>query len=285
MRKHVERKAFSEACPHLKSSGVKQIVNAVHECKTFLGRKKRNQKTGEKTEPVFKGLFQAISGNKGLEFGQDLEKKTSAESIAETKPAKRLRSKTTPEKSPIFQKPEEAERQDAPASSSCGIFFAWNQEPAKASSEKATSEAGESILTISSSSISSSSGLVIAASSLKAAEEGKPASPKAIQKKPAQKMLSKKKPAAQPAGAKNSWVASPSFGWAHETKASTKAYLACKKAWQDKASCLVNVNLPKGDRQSQAMAALVEKCKEEGWDKSKLVDYKNGLLAGSLEKG
>ena len=44
----------------------------------------------------------------------------------------------------------------------------------------------------------------------------------------------------------------------------------------------MNVNLPKGEKQSQVMAALVEKCKEEGWDKSKLVDYKNGLLAESL---
>ena len=46
----------------------------------------------------------------------------------------------------------------------------------------------------------------------------------------------------------------------------------------------MNVNLPKGEKQSQVMAALVEKCKEEGWDKNKLVDYKNGLLAESLEE-
>ena len=70
----------------------------------------------------------------------------------------------------------------------------------------------------------------------------------------------------------------------HETKASSKAYLVHKKAWQDKASCLVNVNLAKGEKQSQVMAALVEKCKEKGWDKNKLVDYKNQLLAESLEK-
>ena len=95
--------------------------------------------------------------------------------------------------------------------------------------------------------------------------------------------MSKKRPK-KPAEANGSWLASPSCGWAHETKAPTKAYLEHKKAWQDKASCLVNVNLRKGEQQSQVMAALVEKCKEEGWDKSKLVDYKNGLLAESLEK-
>ena len=276
MRKPEERKAFQEACPHLTKSEVKQIVNALHEYKSFLHRKNRNQKTGEKTEPVFKGLFQAILGNKSQELAQGLEKKQSEESQACQKPAKRLRSKTTPEKAAVSQKPEEAEQLDAPASSSSGIYFAWNQpEPAEASqSDKVPSEAGESIL-----SISSSSGLV-PASSLKSAK----ASPKAVQKKPSQKNQVQKKPAKKPAEATGSWLASPSFGWVHETKASSKAYLVYKKAWQDKASCLVNVNLPKGEKQSQVMAALVEKCKEEGWDKNKLVDYKNGLLAESLEE-
>ena len=276
MRKPEERKAFQEACPHLTKSEVKQIVNALHEYKSFLHRKNRNQKTGEKTEPVFKGLFQAILGNKSQELAQGLEKKQSEESQACQKPAKRLRSKTTPEKAAVSQKPEEAEQLDAPASSSSGIYFAWNQpEPAEASqSDKVPPEAGESIL-----SISSSSGLV-PAPSLKSAK----ASPKAVQKKPSQKNQVQKKPAKKPAEATGSWLASPSFGWVHEAKASSKAYLVYKKAWQDKASCLVNVNLPKGEKQSQVMAALVEKCKEEGWDKNKLVDYKNGLLAESLEE-
>ena len=184
MRKPEERKAFEEACPHLTKSEVKQIVNALHEYKSFLHRKNRNQKTGEKTEPVFKGLFQAILGNKSQELAQGLEKKQSEESQACQKPAKRLRSKTTPEKAAVSQKPEEAEQLDAPASSSSGIYFAWNQpEPAEASqSDKVPSEAGESIL-----SISSSSGLV-PASSLKSAK----ASPKAVQKKPSQKNQAQK---------------------------------------------------------------------------------------------
>ena len=75
MRKPEERKAFAEACPHLSKSEVKQIVNNVHDYKSFLRRKNRNQKTGEKTKPVFKGLFQAILGNKSQELAQGLEKK------------------------------------------------------------------------------------------------------------------------------------------------------------------------------------------------------------------
>ena len=138
MRKPEERTAFAEACPHLTKSEVKQIVTALHDYKSFLHRKKRNQKTGEKTEPVFKGLFQAILGKKSQEMAQSLEKKKSSEeSAAFQQPAKRLRGKTTPEKSPkVFQKPEEAKNQDAPAqkpeeaekpnapaSSSCPSYF------------------------------------------------------------------------------------------------------------------------------------------------------------------
>ena len=102
--------------------------------------------------------------------------------------------------------------------------------------------------------------MLVPASSLKSAKEGKAAKPKAVQKKPSQKKQVQKKPAKKPAEANGSWLASPSFGWAHETKASSKAYLVYKKAWADKASCLVNVNLPKGEKQSQVMAALMEKC-------------------------
>ena len=88
---------------------------------------------------------------------------------------------------------------------------------------QATSEAGEFIFT------SSSSSRVVAASSLKPAEGEKPASPKVTQKNLPQKRLSSKKPAAQPAEAKSSWVASPSFGWVHETK-TTKASIWCTKS-------------------------------------------------------
>ena len=183
MRKPEERKAFAEACPRLSKSEVKQIVNNVHGYKSFLHRKKRNQKTGEKTEPVFKGLFQAILGNKNQELAQGLEKKPSEESQACQKPAKRLRSKTTPEKETFSEKPEEAEKPAAPASSSSGIYFAWDHpEPAEASqSDKVPSEAAESILSISSNSV------LVPASSLKSAKEGTAAKPKAAQKKPSQK--------------------------------------------------------------------------------------------------
>ena len=139
---------------------------------------------------------------------------------------KRLRSKATPEKEAVSQKPEQVHQHPLAVE-----FFLLGDhpEPAEASqSDKVPSEAGESIV-----SISSSSGLV-PASSLKSAKEKKAARPKAVQKKPSPKNQVKKKPAKKPAEAIGSWVASPSF----ETKASSKAYLVYKEAWQEKASCL-----------------------------------------------
>ena len=76
---------------------------------------KKTQKTGEKTKPVFKRLFQATLGTKARKYPRTLKKKAAKESVAATKPAKRLRSKTTPEEIEISPRLEEAEKQKAPA--------------------------------------------------------------------------------------------------------------------------------------------------------------------------
>ena len=97
---------------------------------------------------------------------------------------KRLRSKATPEKEAVSQKPEQVHQHPLAVE-----FFLLGDhpEPAEASqSDKVPSEAGESIV-----SISSSSGLV-PASSLKSAKEKKAARPKAVQKKPSPKNQVKK---------------------------------------------------------------------------------------------
>ena len=110
----------------------------------------------------------------------------------------------------------------------------------------------------------------------------KPAS-KAVKKKPGMK-----KPAAcsrkRPAKGSHAWEVSTSFGLVNATTASAKAYLQAKNDSGTKPYCLVNIGIPKGEKQTKIVAALLEKCKEEGWDKSKLVDFKNGLLVESLEK-
>ena len=79
----------------------------------------------------------------------------------------------------------------------------------------------------------------------------------------------KKKPA-KGCSSNLAWKVSPSFGLVKATTASEKAYLQAKNASGAKPYCLVSVGIPKGEKQSQIVAALLEKCKEEGWDKSKL---------------
>ena len=126
---------------------------------------KKTQKTGEKTKPVFKRLFQATLGTKARKYPRTLKKKAAKESVAATKPAKRLRSKTTPAHLKKLK---------------------FHQGLKRLKSKKhlqATSEAGEFIFT-------SSSSRVVATSSLKAAEGEKPASPKVTQKNLPQKRLS-----------------------------------------------------------------------------------------------
>ena len=306
MKKPDERKAFSLACPSMSQSECKQIVNSLHEYKSFLHRKLRNLKTGEKPEPVFKALFKAIC--KESSEGHSLRKAGSG-SQSPIKLEKRLSGKTSPQCLKKLEKPVEAGN----SSKSSGVIFDWGnagnasqspqtagassnamdseQEPAEASSNGMDSEQepadAEEILSISSED-------VILAADMDTEEEEeeipvckKPAKGNTVKKKlgmkkkPAKGNTVKKKPSCS---SNLAWTVSPSFGLVKATTASEKAYLQAKNASGEKPYCLVNIGIPKGEKQSQIVAAVLGKCKEEGWDKSKLVAYKNSLLVESLEK-
>lgn len=290
MKKPDERKAFSLACPSMSQSECKQIVNSLHEYKSFLHRKLRNLKTGEKTEPVFKALFKAIC--KESSEGHSLRKAGSG-SQSPIKLEKRLSGKTSPQCLKKLEKPVEAGN----SSKSSGAIFDWGnagnasqspqtagassnamdseQEPVEASSNGMDSEQepaeAEEILSISSED-------VILAADMDTEEEEEEIP---VCKKPAKGNTVKKKPSCS---SNLAWTVSPSFGLVKATTASEKAYLQAKNASGEKPYCLVNIGIPKGEKQSQIVAAVLGKCKEEGWDKSKLVAYKNSLLVESLEK-
>ena len=296
MKKPDEKKAFSLACPSLNSSECKQIVNSLHEYKSFLHRKKRNLKTGEKTDAVFKALFRAICHERSE--AQSL-KKAGSGSQSPIKLEKRLRVKTSPQFLKKCDKPAEAATSsNADAASSKrnggGIFFDWgnavnasqSSQPAEASSNAMDSEQepaeAESVFSISSED-------VIGAADMDTEEEeempacGKKPASNTVKKKPGMKTPATRS-MKKPATGSPAWEVSPSFGLVKATKASEKAYLQAKNDSATKPYCLVNIGIPKGEKQNKIVAALLEKCKEEGWDKSKLVDYKNGLLVESLEK-
>ena len=122
-KKADERKAFSEACGRLESHEAKAIVNNLHEYKAWLLRKKRNLKTGERTDPTLMALFNAIlqKDNQGINLSsssssmkmpgeEELEK-------ADEKPVKRLRSKQ-----PLNDKAEDKTEVPKPAKAICFAF-------------------------------------------------------------------------------------------------------------------------------------------------------------------
>ena len=96
----MERKAFAQA------DEIKQIVKNLHNYKTFLLRKHRNLKTGEKTDPVVRSLMQTILKMDEPQAGSSSSKPPKRLSGQEEQPAKRLRGKQSPDK-PVL-KPEMA---------------------------------------------------------------------------------------------------------------------------------------------------------------------------------
>ena len=160
IKKPDEKKVFSLACPSLNMLECKQIVNSLHEYKSFLHRKKKNLKTGDKTGAVFKALFRAMSTERSE--AQSL-KKAGSGSQSPIKLEKRLRVKTSPQCLKKFEKPAEAATSsNADAASSSCIFFGWgnagnvfqSSQPAEASSNAMDSEQepaeAESVFSISS---------------------------------------------------------------------------------------------------------------------------------------
>ena len=120
-KKADERKAFSEACGRLESHEAKAIVNNLHEYKAWLLRKKRNLKTGDRTNPTLMALFNAIlqKDNQGINRSSSTMKMRGEEELekANEKPVKRLRSKQ-----PLNDKAEDKAEVPKPAKAICFAF-------------------------------------------------------------------------------------------------------------------------------------------------------------------
>ena len=184
-KKPVERKAFAQACDRLSADEIKQIVNNLHNYKTFLLRKHRNLKTGEKTDPVVRSLMQTIlKMDEPQASSSSSSKPPKRLSGQEEQPAKRLRGKQSPDK-PVL-KPEMA-ADSQPAKVASEVAKVAKDKPGKAihfAFGSPSSKSSSSIMTI-------SSGEVVGAKSM-SEEEGPE---ETVQKKPASKG-GLKKPAA-----------------------------------------------------------------------------------------
>ena len=169
----------------------------------------------------------------------------------EIEPAARLRKKTT-STHPLTPKAK-------PAKAVRMLFLTSGSE---------TFPSAKSVLSI-------SSGELVPAKFMSPKKKAAPA--KAACKKPASQGRLKRPATNGPANAKSNkrlWETSQSFGYVHETRASQKAYIRAKPEMAANEYCLVNVNLPAGQKQDEVMDALVKKALEPGWTKESLVAEK-----------
>ena len=95
----------------------------------------------------------------------------------------------------------------------------------------------------------------------------------------------KKKPAAKPAKdtsaepvKANSWVSSASFGFLKATYAAEKAYVVSKSDMSSKATCLVNIAVAKGPRQTAFVEKILAYAVKKGLKKEQVVAFKNVAL-------
>lgn len=114
---------------------------------------------------------------------------------------------------------------------------------------------------------------------------GQPSKPLKRPASASSKTAPAKKPAMAPKPAKavhmatqNTWVASCSFGWVKMGSFSEKGYILARNGSEEKAKCVVNVNLPRGENQTHVLQACFNEAQKPGLDKAHMVDFKNNLL-------
>ena len=119
---------------------------------------------------------------------------------------------------------------------------------------------------------------------MEAASKGNVAKKRPASAQPLDASGPKKKPAAkiekdseEPAKA-NSWVSSASFGFLKATYASEKAYVVSKSDMSSKATCLVNIAVAKGPRQTAIVEKILAYAVKEGLKKEQVVAFKNVAL-------
>ena len=268
LKKPEGKKALEIATPKLALTDKDTILSRLQLYKQWLQRKKKNLKSGEKTDLAVLHVLKAL----GAEVGEEKH-----QPVKGSKPARRL-NKKTPEKEAVAEPakaskpaegvPEEGKEPATASKPEQGKFQMVFRSPGTPGME---SNHG-SVVTLS----STSSGCISATALKKpackrpAAAIGGPA-----QKKPAMapKQPGKKAP-------KSTWVESASFRWIKATKATEKAYIQARDDEASKAYCLVNIGLGRGPQQDAVVEKLMAEAIKFGLTKAQLVELKNSLLRG-----
>ena len=279
------RLACSEAWPKLSSQSLKGLVNGLQECRTHLKRKWNNMKTGDRTSKELRDLMRNMFGQGGSS-SQNIVGADKPEKAAPVLPTKRVSklAKATPEPVASSDEAKPALEKEKLAKAMAPRFQGLIiQKPPE--SESDGTEASEAILensdVITVSSVASISASQLKAKTSKEDPHKKPAcKPAKAWKRPSKPAnAGRKRPAKNLEVATVShWVQSHSFGWMKATYASKKAYIVSKLEKAGKPSCLVNVNIEKGEKQSLLVQKLLSKAAEAGLSKEDIVLYKNELL-------
>ena len=279
LKKPEAKKALEIANPKLSVTDKDTILSRLQLYKQWLQRKKKNLKSGQKTDlavlHVLKALGAAVEEEKkepgkGSKPARRLNQKTpEKEALAEPAKANKPAEAVPEEGREHTEEPEEGKEPGEEPEEGKGKFqmvFASPSTPSMHSNEG-------SVVTLS----STSSGFISATALKKpackrpAAATGGPA-----EKKPAMapKQPGKKAP-------KQTWAESASFGWIKATKATEKAYIQARHDETSKAYCLVNIGLAKGPQKGAVVEKLMAEAIKVGLSKAQLVELKNSLLKGA----
>lgn len=268
------RKACKEAWPQLTAQSLKKLTDGLQDVRTAMKRKWKNMKTGGRTPKELQEMLEHVFGD-GPKPGKA--------SLPKSEPAKASKSVKRDALEPvkargILPTKSESREEVEPAKAVAHEALIIQKVRVQSSEEEACEGSEAAPMAIDA--ITVSSVVSVSCSELEKAKETK--------KKKGFKKPSKAVPKKKPALAGNSsglqvakvhnWLESQTFGWMKVTYASQKGYIVTKLEKADKPTLLVNVGVPKGDKQSLILKKLLEKAAQAGQTKEKIVEYKNSLL-------
>ena len=259
------RKACKEAWPQLTAQSLKKLTDGLQDARSAMKKKWKNMKTGGRTPKGLQEMLENVFGNA----------QPGKASLPKSEPVKASKSVKTDAVEPVkakgFLPTKSQSREEVEPAKAVEALVIQKVRIQSSEDEAACSEIDA---------ITVSSVVSVSCSQLEKAKETK--SNKGL-KRPSKAVPNKK-----PALAGNSsglqvaeihhWLESQSFGWMKVAYASQKGYIVTKLEKADKPTLLVNVGVPKGEKQRLILKKLLEKAAPAWQTKEEIVGYKNSLL-------
>ena len=257
------RKAWLQAFPHFRNGQINSIIGKIGDLKKYVTKKKNNSKTGVFMPAWVKDLLPYLQTGSAVAS----LKKAKAEYAPK---AEGSRPSTGSKTGSDMASLKKAKIEYAPT----GLAEA---EGSGQSSEAEELDDQKSILTVASSAAPSTTVMSLASPTKKPAMSVSKKPAMSVSKKPAAWKVMKK-PGCIQGLRKNSWKASPSFGWVKPTFATQKSYIQYKANLGDKMQLLVNCQgeFDHADVTRKLLDLVVAK---PGLDKAMVLEERNKLCA------